>query len=168
MAARAEKNQVLRIPQPNERGQPCPRVPRCWWRLKRTAMRKLGARTTEIWSAVTRHRFPEGFRGLSPKQGRVQRLGARRGTPHCVRRRQVACRKRGQVRALQNRWWRLCRVASSQSLCWKTSRPKFSAEFWSTQRTAREDFGNEAEARRGDVRGMWVRGIGTMPCVLFL
>jgi len=39
---------------------------------------------------------------LSPKQRCVQRPGEESRSPLSIRRRQVACRKRGQVRALQN------------------------------------------------------------------
>jgi hypothetical protein len=64
---------------------------------------KLRAQTTKIWSAVTRHRF--GFFGdLSPKQRCVQPPGEESRSPLSIRRRQVACRKRGQVRALQSLW----------------------------------------------------------------
>ena len=53
-----------------------------------------------LQSAVTCHRFC-CFGDLSPKQG--ARLAARENwTPSSTRRRQVACRKRGQVHALQS------------------------------------------------------------------
>jgi len=58
-------------------------------------------RTTKLWSAVIYHRFPR-FGDQSPKQGRDQRPGVEPSRPTCVRRRQVACAKRGQVHALQN------------------------------------------------------------------
>src|SRR6058998_2553784 len=60
---------------------------------------KLRAPSARIWSAVNCHRFCR-FGDLAPKQG--PRTAARETwTPSRMRRRQVACRKRGQVRALQ-------------------------------------------------------------------
>src|SRR5688572_23704342 len=60
-------------------------------------------RAAKIWSAVTRHRFRR-FGDLSPKTDRALRPGEQAGASFRARRRQVACRKRGQVRALQSSW----------------------------------------------------------------
>ena len=82
-----------------------PSAPHCVGLFIRNTMTEVCAQTTKIWSAVTRHRF--GFFGdFSPKKRCVQRPGKESRSPLPIRRRQVTCRKRGQVRALQNLWLR--------------------------------------------------------------
>src|SRR5437867_11308189 len=66
----------------------------------RTTIVKLRAQPAKIWSAVTCHRFCRFWR-LVAKAGPRSAAPAS-WTPSRIRRRQVACRKRGQVHALQS------------------------------------------------------------------